>query len=98
MAFDPPRLLRSSPPAVGQFWDAAPEGNRLLEAGDRLSGVAGGGGIASQPGCRSVARRIDLALSEGPTRALRQDKAIAQGATQRRDVGLQGLGGGAWRI
>ncbi len=98
VALDPPRLLRCSPPAVGQFGDTAPEGKRLLEAGHRLAGVAGGSGIASQSRGRFIARGIDLALGERPTRALRQNKAVAQGATQRRDVGLQGLGGGAGRI
>ena len=98
MALDPPRLLRCSPPAIGQFGDTAPEGERLLEAGHRLAGVAGGRGIASQSGGRFVTRGIDLALGEGPTRPLRQNEAVAQGATQRGDVGLQGLGGGARRI
>ena len=89
---DVPRLT------VGQFGDTAPEGKRLLEASHRLAGVAGRCGIASESGGRFVTRRINLALGEGPTRPLRQNEAVAQGATQRGDVGLQGFGGGAWRI
>ena len=71
---------------------------RLLEARHRLAGVASGGGIASPSGGRFVTRGINLALGQGPTRSLRQNEAVAQGATQRGDVGLQGFGGGARRI
>ena len=55
---------------------------------------------ASRPdlGGRLVARGIDLGRAQGPARALRQHEAVAEGATQRGDVGLQGLGGGARRI
>ena len=65
MALDPARLLGRSPPAVGQFGDSAPEGQRLLEAGHRLAGVAGGGGVAAQSGGRFVTRGIDLGLRRG---------------------------------
>src|SRR3979490_1720337 len=98
MAFDPPRLLGFSAPAIGQLGDSAPEGKCLLEAGHRLADVAGGSGITPQSGGRLVTRRIDLALGEGPTRALRQNEAVTQGATQRGNVGLQRFGGGARRI
>ncbi len=80
MALDPSRLLRCSAPAVGQFGDSAPEGKRLLEPGHRLAGVAPGGGIAAQSGCRFVTRGINLTLGEGPTGSLGQDKAVTQGA------------------
>ena len=95
MALDPAGLLGSSAPAIGQFRDSAPQRKRFLEAGDRLAGVARGGGVTSQSGGRFVARGIDVARGEGPARSLRQDEAVAQGATQRGDVGLQGFGGGA---
>ena len=45
-----------------------------------------------------VAGGVDLGRAQGPARALRQHEAVAQGATQSGDVGLQGLGGGARRI
>ena len=98
VALDPPRLFRCAPPTIGQLGDTAPEGERLLEAGHRLADVAGGRGIASQSGGRFITRGIDVALGEGPTRPLCQNEAVAQGATQRRDVGLQGLCGSAGRI
>ena len=98
MALDPPCLFGCSPPTIGQFGDTSPEGKRLLEVGHRLADVAGGGGITSQSGGRFVARGVNVALGEGPTRSRRQDKAVTQGATQRGDVGLQGFGGGARRI
>src|SRR6201997_5748556 len=98
MALDPSRLLRCSPPAVRQFGDSAPQGERLLEAGHRLAGVAGGGGIASPSGGRFVTRGVNLALGEGPTRTLRQDEAVTEGTTQRGDVGLQRLGSRPGRI
>ena len=65
VALDPARLFGCSPPAVGQFGDSAPEGKRLLEAGHRLAGVAGGSGIASQSGGRFVARGINLGSRRG---------------------------------
>src|SRR5882757_6446004 len=98
MTFDPSSLFGRSPPTVGQFGNSAPEGKRLFEAGHRLAGVASGSGIASQPSGRFITRGIDPALGESPTRSLRQNKAVAQGATQGGDVGLQGLRGGAGGI
>ncbi len=98
MALDPARLLGCSAPAIGQFGDSAPEGQRLLEAGHRLAGVAGGGGVTAHPGGQLVTRGINLGPGEGPARSLRHHDAVAEGAAQRGDVGLQGLGGGARRI
>jgi hypothetical protein len=98
MALEPSRSFGCSPARVRQFGKTAPEGERLLEAGHSFADVAGGGGIASQPGCRFVTPRIDFTLGEGPTRPRGEDVAIAERATQCGDVGLQGFGGGAWRV
>src|ERR1700727_798252 len=98
MSLDPPRLLGCSAPAIGQFGDSAPEGERLLEAGHRLADVAGGSGIAPESGRRFVARGINVALGQAPTRSRRQNKAVTEAATQRGDVGLEGFGCGARRI
>ncbi len=95
MTLDPARFLRSAARAIGQFGDAAPQRQRLVEAGHRLAGVSGGDGVAAQPGGQLVAGGIDLARVQGPAGPLRQHEAVTQGATQRGDVGLQRLGGGA---
>src|SRR6202035_5500356 len=94
MTLDPSSLFGRSSPTVGQFGNSAPEGERLLEAGHRLASVASGSGIASEPSGRLITRGIDPTLGESPTRPLRQNKAVAQGAPQGGDVGLQGLRGG----
>ena len=98
MTLDPSCLFGCSPPTVGQFGDAPPEGKRFLETSHRLADVAGRSGIASESGGRFVTRRINLALGKGPTRPLRHNESVAQGSTQRGDVGLQGFCGGAGRI
>ena len=58
MALDPARLLGCAARAIGQFGGAAPEGQRLVEAGHRLAGVPCGDGVAApswRPACSAVA-------------------------------------------
>ena len=98
VAFNPARLLGCTARAVGQFGDAAPERQRLVEPGQRLPGVAGGDRVAAQPRGRLVASGVNLGRAQRPAGPLGQDEAVAKGATQGGDVGLQSLGGGAWRI
>src|SRR5262245_23109862 len=98
MAFDPTRLLGDSTLGIWQFGDSAPEGQRLLEARRRLAGVARGRSITSHFGSQLVPSGINLGPGKGPPRALGHYDAVAEGAAQRGDVGLQGLGGGARRI
>ena len=88
IALDPPRLFGCSAPALGQFGDSAPQGKRLLEAGHRLAGVAGGSGVTARLGRQFVARRIYLWPLQGPARSLGHHDAVAEGAAQRGDVGL----------
>ena len=98
VALDPARLLGLPARAIGQFGGATPESQRLVEAGHRLAGVPGGDGVAAHLGGRLVAGGIDLGGAQGPAGSLRQHEAVAKGATQRGDVGLQSLGRGARRI
>ena len=98
MVLDPPRLLGYATLATGQLGGAAPEGQGLVEAGHRLAGVSRGDGGAPRCRGRLVSGGIDLGGAQGPACALRQHKAVAQGAAQRGDVGLQCLGGGARRV
>ena len=98
VAFDPARLLRHPTRAIGQFGDAAPERQRFVEAGHRLADVPGREGLAAQLRGQLVAGGINLGRAQGPAHPLRQHEAVAKGAAQRGDVGLQSLGGGARRI
>ena len=98
MALDPACLLGYATLAIGQFGGAAPESQGLVEAGHRLAGVSRGDGVAARLRGRLVSGGIDLGGAQGPACALRQHEAVAQGATQRGDVGLQGLGGSARRV
>ena len=81
MALDPACLLGDPARATGQFGDAAPESQRLVEAGHSLAGVPGGDGVAGHLGGQLITRGIDLGRGQGPARALRQHEAVAQGAT-----------------
>jgi len=98
VALDPAGLLGYTARALGQFGGAAPESQGLVEVSHRLAGVSRGDGRAARSGEQLVAGGIDLGSTQGPACALRQHKAVAQGATQSGDVSLQGLGGGARRI
>ena len=63
-----------------------------------MAGVAGGRGITAHFGGQLVTRGISLGRAEDPARSLGQNEAVTEGAAQRGDVGLEGLGGGARRI
>ena len=98
VALHPARFLRSAAWAIGQFRDATPQRQSLVQAGHRLAGVSCRHGITAQSGGQLVAGGIDLAGVQGPAGPLRQHVAVTQGAAQRGDVGLQCLGGGPRRI
>lgn len=99
LPLDPACLLGDSPAGIGQFGRSAPQSQRLVEADDRLRGVAGGRGVTAQLGGQLVTRGIDLGRAENPAGAFGQHEAVAQRPTQCGDVGLQGLGGGArWLV
>ncbi len=64
----------------------------------RLSRVAGGDGVAAEPGGQLVAGGVNLGGRQDPARALRQHEAVAERATQGGDVGLHGFDGGPRRL
>jgi hypothetical protein len=98
MALTPASLFRYSPMGIGQLGGSAPEGQRLLVARHRLADVASGGRVASHSGRHFVARGIDIGARQDPSRSLRQHDAVAESATQRGDVRLEGLVGRARRV
>ncbi len=94
MPLDPACSHRLPAPAIGQFGRPAPQFQRFVEARRRLTGLTCGHGLTTLPGGRRVADGVDLGFVQGPARPLCQHEPVTKRATQRRDVGLQRLGGG----
>ena len=98
MALDPPGLLGHSPSAVGQFGDSPPQGDCLVESSHGATGVTGAEGVPARFGERLVPRGVSLGRVQTPAGSLGQYEAVTESVTQSGDMGLQGLGGGTWRI
>ncbi|BBY91902.1 hypothetical protein MGALJ_15710 [Mycobacterium gallinarum] len=97
VALDPARLLRPAARPIGQLRRAAPQCQRLVEPGHGLACVSARERVAPLPGGQLVPGGVDLGRAQGPPGPLRQHIAVAEGAAQRRDVGLQRLNGGTRR-